>query len=98
MPSQSIEELEAEIASLEKKLLREPIRQKEEEVRKLTTMPASDELLEQQREKMHSLDLLSKGEVHNTRISQGKDLVLLIFFLLALVSIVGWILSSLQQV
>ena len=93
----SIDELEAQISELEKRIADEPRRIKEEKDRKLTTMPASDEVLEQYREKMHHIEV-SRGEIQNIRLSQAKDGILLLFFLLAIISISFWIYNTFQAI
>lgn len=91
----TIEELEAHIAMLEEKIADEPRRIKEEQDRKLTMMPASDEIVQRERERTHRIEV-TRGEVQNIRVTQAKDGVLLLFFLLGIVAIGFWIYNALQ--
>lgn len=95
MPEQSLQDLEAQISALEQKIANEPERILAEAERKRTTMPASDEALEQHRERMHQVEV-SRKEVSNIRITQAKDGTLLLFFVLAIVSLSYWIYNAYQ--
>lgn len=97
MSDLSIEELDAQITLLEQQIVNEPKRILEEQNRKMTTMPASDEIINRERERMHHIDV-SRGELQNIRISQAKDGILLLFFLLGIISLSFWIYNTLQAV
>ncbi len=96
MSDYSLEELDAQMAALEAKIAYEPQRILKERENKITTMPASDEVLDRERERMHEVGV-SRREVENIRISQAKDGILLLFFLLAIAGFTFWIFSSFQS-
>jgi len=100
--SNSIEELEAQIAALEKKIADEPRRLLDEKKRKqkmeeerLAIMPPSDEVLKQRREKMHKVEM-TRGEASNARMDQAKDGVLLVLLLAAIGMMGFWLYSALR--
>ena len=102
--SNSIEDLEAQIAALEKKIADEPKRLRQEQERKrlaeeerLATMPPSDEVITQRREKMHKVEM-TRGEASNARMDQAKDGILLILLIAAIGMMGFWLYSALQAV
>lgn len=97
MSEESIDELEAKISLLERKIQEEPQRLLDEKNRLLNTMPASDEVIEQHFEHKHKVGV-SRGEVQNIRISQARDGVLLLLFILGIISISIWIYNTFQAV
>ena len=92
-----IEDLEAQIAALEREIAERPKRMQEEFEQRMCTIPASDEVLHQQRERVHELDL-TKNQVRNIRISQTKDGALLILIIVAIIAASFWIYNALQAV
>ena len=97
MADPTIEELEAQIAQIEKYILNEPKRIQEERDRKLRTMPPSDEVVSQHHEHLHNLDL-TRSEKQNIRITQAKDGLILFLGVIGIVALSLWIYNSLQAV
>jgi len=100
--SESLEELEAKIAALERMIAEEPERLREEQERlkqiekdKKATIPPSDEVILQRREFIHEAKM-TYGEHSNARRGQAKDLMLLLLTLLAIAAL-GWWLFSLYK-
>ncbi len=99
--SQSLTEIEAQIAALEQKIADEPFRLKAEKERKRqaeldkkATLPPSDEVIDKIREHKHNAQM-TNGERSNARVEQGRDFVLLILFLLGIVVLAGWFIKAL---
>ena len=95
MPGKHVSDIEAQIAALEKRIADEPRRILEAENRRRNTIPASDELREQLRDKTYEANL-TRNQVRNIRVSQSKDGTLLILFVFAMIAIAGWIFRTLE--
>ncbi len=93
--SDSLNDIEAQIAALEKRIADEPRRIIEAENRRINTIPASDELRDQIRDKTYEASL-TRNQIKNIRASQTKDGTLLILFIFAMISIAGWIFKTLE--
>ena len=93
--SDNLNDIEAQIAALEKRIADEPRRILEAENRRRNTIPASDELRDQIRDKTYEASL-TRNQIKNIRVSQTKDGTLLILFIFAMISIAGWIFRTLE--
>ena len=63
----------------------------QERAEHINTMPAPDELAEKRRQASFVEQVLSKKEVRNVKRNQAKGTLLLLFLLLAIVSLGSWV-------
>ncbi len=100
--SKSLEDIEAEIAALERAIEEEPRRlqrerEREEQLKqeRLSTLAPSDELVSQRIEKRHNA-VVTHGETNTIRKAQSRDAILLILLLIAIGAMAWWLFSSLN--
>ncbi len=90
MSHTSIDEIDAKIAEIKQRIANEPQRIQDEHDRRMNTIPANDEAVEQLYENEHE-DQLTQNEVENIRIKQSQDATILILLIAALAALSIWI-------
>lgn len=89
-------ELQAQIDALQSFIQEAPEKLQQQQIDRMTTLPAPEELQQRRREKdLH--ERLTKGEVKNERRHQARSAILFILLVLALISLAGWILNVVQS-